>query len=140
MITLTENLATHKDVREKITKQLVPVLRHTRNDRRTLRETWMRYWRIWSVLPDQEAYKGRVQNYIPVARRICEQWVQRILQALFPSEEWFGVRALRQSVERREVLVRAHFKYYFEKHMKLRRHARPFVRQLVTLGTSPVKV
>src|SRR5712692_35102 len=99
--TLYENLASDSTVQDRLKKEFFPVVRHTRTDRRTMRETWMRYWRIWSVIPDQEAYKGRVQNYIPVARRVVEQWVQRILQSLFPSEEWFGVRALRQSLERR---------------------------------------
>lgn len=137
---LYENWATRADVRATIERDLVPLMRHTRRDRRTLGEAWLRYWRIWSVQPDQEAYQGRIQNYIPVARRIAEQWVERLMQVLFPQSELFGVRALRHSLERREPLLRALYTYYFEKHMRIRRRARPWVRQLVTLGTSPVKV
>ena len=137
---LYENMATHPAVVARIKDELVPLMRHTRRDRRTQREAWLRYWRIWGVEPDQESYKGRIQNYIPVGRRIAEQWVQRLMQAFFPPEQFFGVRALRQSVEQRVPLVKALFSYFFDKHMRIRRHARPWTRQLVTLGTSPVKV
>src|SRR5256886_3530225 len=139
LATTHPNLALDSEVKRTITRDLLPLLRHTRQNRRTLREQWLRYYRIWAVTPDQEAYQGRVQNYIPMGRRICEQWTQRIMQALFPPEP-FGVRALRQSLEKRVPLVKTLFQYFFDKHARVRRWSRPFVRQMVVMGTSPVKV
>lgn len=136
----SENLASNKDIRDRIKTELLPLAKHVRNDRRTMREKWLRWWRIWSVIPDQEAYRGRIRNYIPIARRECEQWTQRILQTLFPPDTYFGVRALRQSLERRVPLIDALFRYFMDHHMQIKRYAKPFVRQMVTLGTSPVKV
>lgn len=135
-----ENLARDPKVKAHIRSDLCPTIQRIRGDRKTSKETWLRYWRIWSTLQDQEAYRGRNQNYIPVLRRICDMWVQRLMQSFFPNDEWFGVRALRQSVEQRVPLVKALFRYFFDHHMRLRRNARPWCRQLVMLGTSPVKV
>jgi len=75
LATTHPNLALDSEVKRTITRDLLPLLRHTRQNRRTLREQWLRYYRIWAVTPDQEAYQGRVQNYIPMGRRICEpEW------------------------------------------------------------------
>jgi len=137
---LHPNLATDSAIAKRVQDELVPLIRHVRKDRRTLRETWLRYWRIWGATPDQESYHGRIQTYIPVARRELEAWTHRICRDLFPSDEWFSLRALRQSVEKKTPVLRALLDFYFTKHMQLRRHSKPFVRQLVTLGTSPVKV
>ena len=137
---LQPNLADEKRIITRCTDELVPLIRHVRRDRKTLRETWLRYLRIWGAVPDQESYHGRIQTYLPVVRRALETWTQRILRDLFPSEDWFAARALRESLERRVPIVKALFQYFFTTHMRLRRHAKPWVRQLVTLGTSPVGV
>ena len=72
LATTHPNLALDSEVKATIKRDLLPLLRHTRQNRRALREQWLRYYRIWAVTPDQEAYQGRVQNYIPMGRRICE--------------------------------------------------------------------
>lgn len=52
----------------------------------------------------------------------------------------FDVSARRAVFEERAQNLKGLFSYFFEKHTRLRRNAAPWVRQLVTLGTSPVKV
>ena len=48
---LQPNLADEKRIITRCTEELVPLIRHVRRDRKTLRETWLRYLRIWGAVP-----------------------------------------------------------------------------------------
>jgi len=137
---LHPNLARDPAIRKQVEQELVPLVKRVRTDRNTLRETWLRYYRLWSCTRDQQAYKGRSQTFIPIGRRISENHVKRIKRDLFPPDTTWEVRARRQVFEERVNTVKGLFAYFFEKHTRLRRDATPWNRQLVTLGTSPVKV
>lgn len=138
--TLHPNLATDHDVRERITKDLLPLMSRVRKDRLVMRERWLRYYRIWSAEPDQESYRGRVRTYIPVGRRLIENWVTKLKHDLFPSEAWFDVVPTQESQRDRAQAVKTLFTYFFTKHTRVRRFTSPWLRQLVTYGTSPVCV
>ena len=138
--TLHPNLATDRTIRERVTKDLLPLMARTRRERTILRERWLRYYRIWSAEPDQESYRGRVRTYIPVGRRLIENWVTKLKHDLFPSDEWFDVVAAQESQRDRANAVKTLFTYFFTKHARVRRFTSPWLRQLVTFGTSPVFV
>src|SRR5262252_7176171 len=134
------NLARDPEIALRIKQELVPLMKRTRDERNgVLRERWLRYYRIWSVRHDQQGYRGRTNTYFPVGRRWVEQWVTRIKRDLFPDQDWFACRALREEFEARVPAKVALQKYWMRRYMRLRRHALPFLRQLVMYGTSPVR-
>jgi hypothetical protein len=133
------NLALDPLVVRQVKDELLPLLRRVRAEREKLRDRWLRYYRIWSLTHDQQGYRGRTNTYFPVGRRWIEQWVSRLKRDCFPDTDWFACRALREAFEARVPAKSALMTYWFRRHMRLRRHASPWLRQLVMLGTSPVR-
>jgi len=135
-----KNLALDPLIVERVKNELVPLVRRTRQERNgVLRERWLRYYRIWSVRHDRQGYVGRSNTYFPVGRRWIEQWVTRLKRDLFPDQDWFACRALREDFEARVPAKQALMAYWMRRHMRLRKHALPWLRQLVMYGTSPVR-
>ena len=134
-----KNLALDPQIVERVKNELVPLVRRTRSERNgVLCERWLRYYRIWSVRHDSQGYRGRTNTYFPVGRRWIEQWVTRLKRDLFPDQDWFACNALREDFEARVPAKMALQKYWMRRHMRLRKHALPWLRQLVMYGTSPV--
>src|SRR5438105_534368 len=98
---VARNLATDPAIVTKVQTELVPLQRSVRLDRATTREAWLRYHRIWSVRQDVPSYHGRTNVFVPLGRKLVENWVKRIKRDLFPDTDWFEVRARRQDAERR---------------------------------------
>src|SRR5262247_829397 len=135
-----KNLALDPQIQARVRSELVPLMRRTRQERNgVLRERWLRYYRIWSVRHDRQGYIGRSNAYFPVVRRWIEQWVTRLKRDLFPDQDWFACKALREDFEARVPAKVALQKYWMRRHMRLRKHALPWLRQLVMYGTSPVR-
>ena len=134
-----ENLARDPAIVAKVKAELVPLLGRVRSDRARLRDKWLRYYRIWSLTHDQQGYRGRTNVFFPLGRRWIEQWVSRLNRDCFPDSEWFACRALRENFEERVPAKMALMKYWMRRHMRLRRHALPWLRQLVMYGSSPVR-
>src|SRR6266850_631123 len=139
-VLLHPNLAADKDLLEECKSLVIPLVKDTRRDRRTLRETWLRYHRIWSATRDQEAYQGRETLYFAKGRKIIDNWVRRLKRDLFPADDWFAVTALRERYGEREAPTHTLLDHFARHDADLRRNSSPWLRQLVTLGTSPVKV
>jgi hypothetical protein len=134
-----ENLALDPEIKDRVREELSPLLTRTRDERMVLRDRWLRYYRIWSLRHDVQGYRGRTNTYFPIGRRWIEQWVTRLKRDLFPDNDWFACRALAEDFEKRVPAKVALQKYWMRRHMRLRRHALPFLRQLVMYGTSPVR-
>ena len=136
--TLHPNLAADSSLRLRVEASLLPRLQRIRDDRSTYTDTWLRYWNIWSSERDaNQAYVGRSKTYLSIGRRIIENWVQKLKISLFPNDEWHSVIALREAFEQRVPVVRALNDYFLRKYMSVERKSGPYLRQLVTLGTSP---
>lgn len=138
--TLYPNLATDADARDRVERELLPSLPRVRNERRTLDQSWMRYYKIWAADRDQQAYHGRSRVYIPVGRQVIENWVQKLKRDLLAQgqDSLFDIKSLRQSFDERRNGLKTLFDYFLTKQMRIRRKLTPFLRQLVTYGTSPV--
>ena len=135
-----ENLARDPEIVARVKSELVPLVTRTRSERNgVLRERWLRYYRIWSVRHDFQGYRGRTNTYFPLGRRWIEQWVTRLKRDLFPDQDWFACKALREDFEARVPAKVALQHYWMRRHMRLRKHALPWLRQLVMYGTSPVR-
>src|SRR5215831_14342969 len=133
------NLAVDPEIQARIKEELSPLITSTRNERMVLRDRWLRYYRIWGLRHDVQGYRGRTNTYFPIGRRWIEQWVTRLKRDLFPDNDWFACRALAEDFEARVPAKVALQKYWMRRYMRLRRHALPFLRQLVMYGTSPVR-
>ena len=72
-IILHPNLASDSTLKTEANDYLLPLMKDIRRDRKTLRETWLRYHRIWSATRDQEAYNGRDVTYFAKGRKIIEE-------------------------------------------------------------------
>src|SRR5215475_5957968 len=133
------NLAVDPEIQARIRQELCPLVTRTRDERMVLRDRWLRYYRIWSLRHDVQGYRGRTNTYFPIGRRWIEQWVTRLKRDLFPDNDWFACRALAEDFEKRVPAKVALQKYWMRRYIRLRRHALPFLRQLVMYGTSPVR-
>ena len=125
---------------ETVVKELKPLIRAVRDDRKPLEQTWLRYYNIWSAIRDQQSYAGRSKTYLATGRRLIENWVQKLKRDLFSADPWYSIDALRAQYEPRVAGMMALYQHYFVKEMQLRRHITPWLRQLVIMGTSPVVV
>jgi hypothetical protein len=134
-----ENLATDPEIQARIKEELCPLITRVRDERMVLRDRWLRYYRIWGLRHDVQGYRGRTNTYFPIGRRWIEQWVTRLKRDLFPDNDWFACRALREDFEKRIPAKAALQNYWMRRFMRLRRHSLPFLRQLVMYGTSPVR-
>src|SRR5215510_7698781 len=83
----------------------------------------------------------RVKNeLVPLVRRTRQERNGVLLKRdLFPDQDWFACRALREDFEARVPAKQALAAYWMRRHMRLRKHALPWLRQLVMYGTSPVR-
>src|SRR5262245_44626123 len=95
------NIAQKPGVRDVIERDLIPLVRRVRWERQTLRNTWLRYSRIWNAERDQQSYAGRSKTYIATGRRVIENWVTKLKADLFPTDDWYDVFALREAFEDR---------------------------------------
>lgn len=134
-----ENLARDPEIVARVKEELCPLITRVRDERMVLRDRWLRYYRIWGLRHDVQGYRGRTNTYFPIGRRWIEQWVTRLKRDLFPDNDWFACRALREDFEKRVPAKIALQNYWMRRHMRLRRHSLPFLRQLVMYGTSPVR-
>jgi hypothetical protein len=137
---LHPQLATDKQYRDPVKQQLIPLVKRVRTDRNTFRETMLRWVRLCTCVRDQQAYQGRSQTFIPETKKIVDSWTRRIVRDLFPTDNWFDIQAVRAAYEPRVKAQQALFMYFFQKHARVKANATPWVRQLVMLGTSPLRV
>src|SRR5690349_4750543 len=100
-LVLAKNLARDPQVVQRVKDEYLPLLKFVRDDRSVLRDAWLRYLRIWGNKREHAAYHGRYQTYIPIGRRLIENYVTRVRKALFPDADWFGVKGRRVASEDR---------------------------------------
>lgn len=127
-------------VKEIIEKELLPQLPSIRRDRTTYKEKWLRFYKIWSCEADQQSYRGRSQIFLPIGRRLIENYVTRTKRDLMPTDDLMAVSAIKQQYADRERAVQAVQSYFLTKQIRLRRQLTPFLRQAYTYGTSPVSI
>ena len=137
----TENLATRDDVVTRIKEEWAPLAQRTRQERKQLQETWLRYDNLLKVRHDSNAYFGRIRANLPIGRRVIENWVVKLKNDLFPdSGFWLQVRAESQESEEGVATLESLFRRFLWDYMRVRRKATPILRQLVGLGTSPIDI
>lgn len=141
IILKTPNLATDSSVVKKVKEEWAPLVQSTRQERKLLQETWLRYDNLMKVRHDSNAYFGRIRANLPVGRRVMENWVVKLKNDLFPdSGFWMQIRAESQESEEGVATLEALFRRFLWDYMRVRRKAAPILRQLVCLGSSPIDI
>jgi hypothetical protein len=137
----TRNLATETAVVARCTTELVPLIRRTRRDRQLLNQQWLRYDNILKARHDSDAYHGRYRAYLAVGKRVLENWATKLKNDLFPdSGKWFTVNPESRDSEEGVAVIDSLFRRFLWDHMRVRRKSGPILRQLATLGTSPLDI
>ena len=138
---LYRQLATDRSAVTKLRRDLLSLPPRMRDDKRPWREEALRYDNIWKGRHDNQSYLGRLQLYLPIGRRILENWVQKLKQDLFPrSGRWFEVGTSHVKQEPTIPILETLFTKFAREWVQLRRQASPYLRTLVTLGTAPVEI
>jgi len=136
------NLAMDSEILDEVERGLVPLLMRIRYDRIRAEEKWQRYYRIWNCELDKNSYSGRSKIFLAAARQTCETWTSSIIRDFFPaSDDWFQVLNVDEIADEMRADSLEHlFYYFFKKQQKIKSDSIPFIRQLVTYGTSPGKL
>lgn len=135
-----QNLATIPAIYAWVRDEFSPKLEQVRWDRRGLEERWRRYDRIWSAQLDRQSYHGRHKIYLAAGRRMLEAVSEQLTAGFFPMSEWYATLATTNVTDDEQAAaVHELQRHFLEKTMRVQFHFEPFVRQLVRLGTSPIK-
>lgn len=137
----TPNLARNPSIAKKVKEDWGPLVVHVREERSLLTAQWLRYENILKVRHDSDSYHGRHRAYLAIGRRVIENWVQKLKNDMFPdSGRWFQVKAETKDSEEGINVLEALFRRQLWDYMRVRRKSGPILRQLVTLGTSPIDI
>lgn len=137
----TRNLALEPGVVKRITEDYGPLVRRVRRERQLLNEQWLRYDNILKARHDSDSYRGRHRAYFAIGRRVIDNWATKLKNDLFPdSVKWFEVHPESRDSEEGVAVVEATFRRFLWDYMRVRRKSMPMLRQLVTLGNSPLDI
>lgn len=134
------NYATNEDVKKQVDAFVNPVMEWTRTNRVALEEEWRSILRMELMLHDKgRKYFGRSDAYIPLYAKALQTTTSALSRALFPSDDYMDVAAMRDEDAERAKSVKAYLKWEFEKVAGVRRNIKPFLRQLSNFGNSVIK-
>lgn len=134
------NFAENKKVRERIESLLIPSLKGVREERQPLQEEWKKFFNMWNVKHDEHhAYTGRAKLYIPEVRKNVEAQARQLVDAAFPSEEFFDCSPGEAGTKKGAQIWKSIQRWNIER-SQLRVKFHPFCRQEVLYGTSPAYV
>ncbi len=137
---LFQNFATDEKLAQKARQQVETLIKRARRNRIKLDEKNRRRYNMWSLMGDEQFYRGRANAYLPAVRKGIERLCTASIRETFPSDEWWGASANAEEFEPNVAGMKALMSVQLKSQMQLKRKARPFYRQLFLYGTSPVKV
>ena len=138
-----KNWAENSTVRERIRREIAPLVKSIRDEKQALNMKWNRLLKIGNLEHEEQRYTGRSNIYIPAGKKVAETVVSQLVSATFPGDDNFGVEALRYDVPeimQQAVDTKDALKHVIDSVAKVRVGAERFYRQLVYLGNSPVKI
>jgi hypothetical protein len=137
------NYATVDKVRQRIQKEIVPLINNVRSNRQAMNAWWRKLFHVWTMQHDgDEGYRGKSKLFMPAGRKGIETLSAQLIAGTFPGDDVFGAMARgddANAADRAENVKRV-LKYRIDSTANVRIKADPFYRQLVITGNSPVKV
>lgn len=134
-----KNWAQEERVRERVKKEIVPLMDNARQDRAKLNFDWARYHKAWSKEHEFQSYQGKSNIYMPTTKRGVETLVAQVVSATFPGDEFFAVEPDRQEYGEMAMDVQV-LEQNRAEDAKIRQHAEAYYRQLFMKGNSPARV
>lgn len=134
------NLVLDDDVLTWVVDHLPHLYVKTREERITLEERWLHFWKMWSVELDRPSYTGRSQVYVAAARNAIETWVTALMAGVFPVSDWFKVIPVQHVTGQTQAdRWTALQKNFLTTEMQLEEEMPLFFRQLLTYGTAVLR-
>jgi len=134
-----KNWAESETVRERVRKEIVPLMEEVRQDRARLNFNWARYHKAWSKEHEFQAYQGKSNIYMPATKKGVETLVAQTVAATFPGDEFFAVEPERDEWGDMAADVQV-LEQNRAEDAKVRQHAEAYYRQLFMKGNSPARV
>lgn len=134
-----KNYADDETVRDRIKREIVPLVASMRSRKRALNEEWKSYYKVWTLTHQDQGYEGRSNIYVPAGKKGIETIVSQLVSGTFTSEDAFGVTAQEPEYEDAAYDVQEALKQRLEK-MRVRSYSDRIYRQLAIIGTAPVKM
>lgn len=135
-----KNWAEDQKVRERVEKELIPLVKNIRDRRKPLTDWWAKLFRVWSLEHEEQGYSGRSNIYVPAGKKALETLVSQLVAGTFPGDDNFGVDPENPNFATMAEDVKAMLKHDIDKVSKVRVGIDRYYRQLVTTGNSPVKI
>lgn len=137
------NFAKDKEFAEQMMSKMISIWQNTKANREERERRWMDAFLAWSSNPqeiqDGRNYKGRANIRVPQLRKEVETMTRRLVKGLFQEDY---LKALPNGLENEKsanvnaMIVR----HFFDNKMNLKQSVVPWVKQCVTLGTSPMRL
>lgn len=125
----------------RITNEIIPLMVETRAMRMPMHDEWNAIRRMVMMRHDDgQRYRGRSNAYVPVYSRMSNTIVASLSRGLFPSDEYMDVIDRGSGDPEASRPVKQYIQWEYERNAKLRQYIKPFLRQYVDYGNSPLKV
>lgn len=134
-----KNWAGSETVRDRIKRELLPLMEEVRQRRMRLNFDWARYHKAWAKQHEFQGYIGRSNIYLPAAKKGVETLVAQVVSATFPGDEFFAVEPQKPEYAEMALDVQALEQERVET-AGVRSHAEAYYRQLFMKGNSPARV
>lgn len=133
------NWADSERVRDRVKKEIVPLMDDARQGRAKLNFDWARYHKAWSKEHEFQAYQGKSNIYLPATKKSVETLVAQTVAATFPGDEFFATEPEKEEYGDMARDVQA-LEQNRAEDAKIRQHAEAYYRQLFMKGNSPVRI
>lgn len=137
------NFATDKVFAEQMMSKMVSLWLNSKANREERERRWMDAYLAWSSNPaevqDGRNYRGRANIRVPQLRKEIETMSRRLVKGLFQEDYLKAVPnglENEKSAQVNAMIVR----HYYDNKMNLKQSVIPWVKQTVTLGTSPMRI
>lgn len=135
-----KNYANDEKTKNYITAEILQLIDETRSNRSPLNDEWNSVRRMELLHHDSgRKYMGRSQNYVPLYNRIQGTLVSSLSRGLFPSDEYMDVIDRGSGDPEKAKPVKQYMQWELERNAHLRSHIKPFIKQYVNYGNSPLK-
>lgn len=140
LVPADENYALDEATVRMVKDEVVPIVRQTRYDRRSMEAVWQAIRRMANMRHDDgQAYIGQSNVYLPIHAKNRQSLVSAMSRSLFPSDDYMDVMAIDQGDLEKAKNLKLYLQYEFEIQAKLRLHMKLFLSQLMDYGFSVFK-
>lgn len=137
------NFAKDKVFADQMMSKMVSIWQNSKANREERERRWMDAYLAWSANPaevqDGRNYRGRANIRVPQLRKEIETMSRRLVKGLFQEDY---LKAIPNGLENeKSAQVNAMIvRHYYDTKMNLKASVMPWVKQTVTLGTSPMRL